>query len=740
MKLKKIWIVLIICLIGILPITLFITVQIIEERKTKAYLYDVFHRCDSLTDWNTIECSIALSSTQKVEGKYSIKMTAVDDRKSVIRYDRNLDWSEYEDIVFWVYHPGYTNEIGWIMLYTDIDNYKYWQFDFAGSWTEITIDLSSAPTGSNGTLDLSNINFVSLYQRSQTTPGEDYYFDFIHGKTTDITSDITHCKVTEEMGVQSYAEMDIKGDSLDHFQSGLNIDILDSDDVLSWYGRIYYPEAVLIGKKDGVDQYIGELKALGQDSQFNNSYRKDFTTLRDSDYIIKSIIDNALPGFDYDDEIDNFTITYKYDMKTKIRKMFNYLAMLERAVLHYKPDGEIFYNKYDNLSKGAQIFKGTYNFEEDAVGTTGTGITGVTSSSMDTVEIISSYLNHRKVIHFEDADGGNFEFVFTSGQITGIIEAYINNAMAQDYYFILHNESADTCCSIRFNSKTNIRIYSGDGIGGNNETNVAVAEDALIHIKVEFSCTTDKYSVWIDEVLKLDDQNFSSDQTATTLDKIYIYSADACEGRLDSIGLSWDTDYTVGDNLKAWDQNTSHIKITSYTPAANRYITRTPVIGGYNDLGQVYVVGKASDADEQKYGINELQPWRDPEITNYTEAKQLADNLLAIYSMDTQMISMLVVGKKHIQVGYTVQLEYSGVFSITRADFLVTKRVWYPMNDVCNLELTDNILTRKAFNIRVINKFYDEDAQQGYEDPDMSESTMDGTVLSLKSIAELRSV
>lgn len=504
----------------------------------KVYLYDIFHRCDSLTDWIAFDCSLTLSSAQRVEGVYSLKMTADAGLVSFIRYDRDIDWSEFSEIVFWVYHPGYTNEIGYFYLLTDAVNYSYWEFDFAAEWTERTIDLSSPPDGSVGTLDLSNIKWIKIYQWSITFPGEDYYFDFIRGASIDITSDITYIKITEEMGVQSVAELNIKGDTLDHFQSGLEMWVYDSDDVLSWTGRVLYPEAILEGTK-----VIGKLKVIGQDSQFNNAYRKNFTVVRDSDYIIKNIIDNVLPGFTYDDEIDDFAaLTYKYDLKTKIRKMMFYLSMLERAVIGYKPDGEMFFNKYNNL--------------------TATG--------------------------------------------------------------------------------------------------------------------------------------------------------------------------------KSWNQNTSHVKITSYTPVANRHVTKTPVIGANNSLGQVYYVGSATDTILQKFGINELQPWRDPEITNYTEAKQLGDNLQIIYSMDTQMISMLVVGKKHIQVGYTVELEWAGVFTITKKDFLVTKRVWYPIIDVCNLELTDNILTRKAFNIRVINKFYDEDAQQGYEEPDVAESTMAGTVLPLMSIAELR--
>lgn len=51
------------------------------------------------------------------------------------------------------------------------------------------------------------------------------------------------------------------------------------------------------------------------------------------------------------------------------------------------------------------------------------------------------------------------------------------------------------------------------------------------------------------------------------------------------------------------------------------------------------------------------------------------------------------------------------------------------MNDICEIELTDNVLTRKAFNVRVINNFYDEDAQKTIDIAEVPESTEDGVVV-----------
>jgi len=332
-------------------------------------------------------------------------------------------------------------------------------------------------------------NGITKVETSITTAGNGYIDGIGHdwdagytqgdnvNDTVDVTTDIIYARIVEEYKQVSFAKIRIKGSELDNFESGQEIAFYDSDGVLSWTGLIVYPENVLEGT-----EVVGHVKLIGMDSQFTNVFRKNFTNLRDSDYILKYIIDNGLVHyFSYDDEIDNFTLTYKYDLKTKAQKMFNYITMLERAVLHYKPDGEIFFNKYNNLS---------------------------------------------------------------------------------------------------------------------------------------------------------------------------------------ATGLSW-------------DQDTSNVKITAYTPAANRHITQAPVIGAYNDLGQVHYIGRATDIEEDQYGKNIMQSWRDPEITNYAEAKQLGDNLQIIYSLDTQIIDLLVVKKKHIQVGYTVQLAWNRVFDIEQNNFLVKKRVWW---------------------------------------------------------------
>ena len=550
----------------------------------------------------------------------------------------------------------------------------------------------------------------------------------------DITDNITYCKIIEEMNADSFANLRVKGSLVSDLEAGHEIEFLDKDDISSWTGIILYPESVL----EGTD-IVGKLKLIGLDSRFNYTYRKNFTTVRDSDYIIKNMIDNGLIKYhSYNDEIDNFLITYKYDLKNKIRKMMFYLSMLERAVIHYKPNGEIFFNKYDNLSKGSQIYQATYSFEDQDVGDQGTAITWIDSCETEiATEIIYEFDGHKKVLRVWEAAGSNDWNIhdFPSASLTGFYSFWIATTDITRRGYMTLRESG--LSNINFGIQTSkFQIYTG-GAWRDVAGAPAPVNNTLYHIYIQWYADS-TFDLEINEIQYENGTAFNNAFVGAGIDDCYFSVNDGLVYYyFDSPISSLDGD-TKGDNLKCWNENTKKIKITSYTPAANRHVTRAPVIGANNDLGQVYKVGRAIEEEEDQFGINELQPWRDPEITNYTEANQIATNLQTIYSIDTQMIEMLTVKKGHLQVGKTLNLGMTGLFSITQHDFLLTKRIWHPINDISEIELTDNILTRKAFNVRVINKFYDEDAQQSYDEPDASESTVAGTVQVLRSLANLR--
>jgi len=200
--------------------------------------------------------------------------------------------------------------------------------------------------------------------------------------------------------------------------------------------------------------------------------------------------------------------------------------------------------------KEDDIYPATYNFKDEADGTSGTDIEYVSETTFDdTCAIVASKGGHKKVLYLKTAGAGTINGIaYSSAQTAGTIELHLYNAIADDFYFRMRSNAANYPISIRCISKTVLRIYSGDGVGGNNETNVTIVEDEFFHVKITFNCGTDKFSCWVNGILEVDDQNFALDITCDNLIFDNIYTADAAELYIDAIGYSWDANYNVGDN------------------------------------------------------------------------------------------------------------------------------------------------------------------------------------------------
>lgn len=569
----------------------------------------------------------------------------------------------------------------------------------------------------------------------------------------DITTNIINARIEEELYQISEGWIIVKGDALSYLP-GHEIDFYDINNVLSWIGIILTPEYNIKGS--GSNEYVSKIKLIGISSYFDAIYRKNYTTARSSDFILKDIIDTFLTKYhSYDDEIDDFSaITYKYDLKKPILKMLYYFAMLERAVAHNLPNGEMFFNAHDNLmSMFDKYYQGSGGFNDE----TGGAITS--AGDMDWLDFLflpntctsalGAFDNHYNVFSLVHDGGGSDPETYHdfTASATGVY----------DFWWAISDNTRESRLQLRSGADIGIflLIIGGtfryvDSVGASQDTGIVATNNTLIHHKIEWNCATDTFDWYINGVLIEDDAEFRiardtlsrfwfKNQTAAVY-TMYI-DAPGLIGEVDPSGLT----YVEDDNLGF--QITQHLvaekfAITKYVPTANRYITRAPVIGAYNSNGQVYVVGVAATqaADEEQFGIRQLQAWRDPEITNYTEADQLATNLQIIYFLDTQFIHILSQGRGHIQVGYTMKVRSTLKFEIVAEEFLCLMRIWHPTTDLCEFILSDNILSEAMFNRKVSQKLYDVEAQQSYEDSDVSEMAADGVVTPLVSLALLRSL
>ena len=574
--------------------------------------------------------------------------------------------------------------------------------------------------------------------------------------TEDITDDIINARIEEELYQISEGWIIVKGDAFSYLP-GHEIDFYDSDNVLSWIGIILTPEYNIKGS--GSSEYVSKIKLIGLSSYYDAIYRKNYTTARSSDFILKDIIDTFLTKYhSYTSLIDDFSaIEYKYDLKKPILKMLYYCAMLERAVAHNLPNGEVFFNAYDNLmSMFDKYYQGSGGFnEEEDEEALPDWIDTDDSEANCTATIEATVLDgHKNYLELDDQNAaGNVDIYhnYPSVEADRIIEIWVavSDITVGASIHLWFYEDAAHKIAVRINEDD---IQNDNGGGSVNFKAGFISNDIFIHIKFILDDSANTFDCYINSVLEGNDLGYLNN-SAIGINKIRLQTSTGNSGYkvyVDGPGLVGEEDpngltYVEGDNLGFTILEhlvAEKFAITKYVPAANRYITRVPVIGAYNSNGQVYVVGVATTkaADEEQFGIRQLQAWRDPEITNYTEADQLATNLQIIYFMDTQFIHVLSQGRGHIQVGYTMKVRSTLKFEIVAEEFLCLMRIWHPTTDLCEFVLSDNILSEAMFNRKVSQKLYDVEAQQSYEDSDVSEMAADGVVTPLVSLARLRSI
>jgi len=548
----------------------------------KAYLYETFHRCESLTDWALTLCSLALSSTQKIEGKYSIKMTANDNQSSGMTYLKTVDWSEFEDIVFWVYHSGWTNEKGQIFLYTDVDNYSIWEFDFAASWTERTIDLSSEPDSSAGTLDLSNITYVIATQINPTTPGEDYYFDFFHGRSIDISADIIHPLSFIECPIRDYhrAEIIAKGTWLS--SRDYTLEILD---YLTSNGSSVADQIIFEGSI--IDYELTSTRKIWCDSRAKNDLDEfrpsgDYNGDLDSNHI-KTLIAECfyITEGTIDATVGNTDNTFKGD-KT-FRTILNDWADKHYKHWYLSPTGALTFNDAD-VDSGVILFhhKATYNFKDEAVSISGTDIGFVDTATLydGACEIVASWQGHRKVLRLQDdaTAAEDPQISHNETQATsGTREFYIGTNDITKTWNIAFREG--TTVIIELAIQVSKLEYRDDLFAW--QTIIVPVNDTIYHLRVTWRADN-TMDIYLNGTKEVDNVAMTRDQVSG-IDNFKVQAFGDSEDYfyIDAYGdPDNDIDYNIGDNLKGQLFHCWNVKPKKHVDAINWVMLLGAIVDG----------------------------------------------------------------------------------------------------------------------------------------------------------------
>lgn len=195
------------------------------------------------------------------------------------------------------------------------------------------------------------------------------------------------------------------------------------------------------------------------------------------------------------------------------------------------------------------------DFESEDVGTTGTSIGWVDVIGAGyTAEIIEEFNEHKKVIK-STRTGAYADYPYNSiNQVSGTIEFWMYSVV-DTAEFLLSDETP-----------TSVVIIDYDGV--NNEVDVfySVAGKATVavsgswvHIKIYFDCTTDKQSVWVNNVLVVDNENFYLDANIASITRVALANGAGDNGYYDAFSYSWTTGNEVADN-RIFDYNDAYTR------------------------------------------------------------------------------------------------------------------------------------------------------------------------------------
>jgi len=198
-----------------------------------------------------------------------------------------------------------------------------------------------------------------------------------------------------------------------------------------------------------------------------------------------------------------------------------------------------------------RLYKGTYNFRDDANGDEPAGWT--TNNGADCITtVISSLDGHKKVLQIYDDNGaakcGILKTITQSADQT--IELWLGKgsiAAAKNGYIELR-EGATRIIYLRLD-EDDLDSYSAGAWNSIKDTFIAASE--LFHLKIILDDTANTFDCYINGVLESAGESYENNST-TSIDTVFFGTGTGDNDLyfyVASIGLSSDANYNVGDNL-----------------------------------------------------------------------------------------------------------------------------------------------------------------------------------------------
>ncbi|MFX0070152.1 MAG: hypothetical protein ACFFAO_03590 [Candidatus Hermodarchaeota archaeon] len=484
---------------------------------------------------------------------------------------------------------------------------------------------------------------------------------------TSLSSEIEVCNVIREKGKVHTAIIKTSED----LSVGDIIKIYDDNDILCFHGPIHSK------KRDG-SKFKWE--AISYNRELNNKFSIDFTDGGGSgsggaylvDEMYEDIIDQEGNFLSYSSSIDpdgNCSEEFsnlKFSNK-QIKEGFNFLDDLEDGIWVDEPDGVVWFWKIADIPEVDIYYWATENFKEETIGTTGTSIDFVDSSSGN-IEIKNDSggkCGHKKVIEIDDDDANAHYFVHnlstTYEDIT--IEFWIKSSdVTYETLISLLDSSDSVICRIMIDDDKWQAYHTATW----NDLGYTPSDNQWYRIRIDYN-TDNTFDVWIDGYHVVDSKAVEDNDAAAKI-KISSQAADSSyKIYFDAYGCSEeDSTYTTGGIEKGicFEYKGSIVSIPKTEEIIDQ-INRVILYGAFIEGERI--TATVNDSDSQD--LLDIIPYIDhfPHVYDATELADIAQKILDRTGMMDypKYIEIAISGLDYTSFGKTIKLNFSPYKELT---------------------------------------------------------------------------
>jgi hypothetical protein len=197
----------------------------------------------------------------------------------------------------------------------------------------------------------------------------------------------------------------------------------------------------------------------------------------------------------------------------------------------------------------ALIYEAAYNFENDTVGSVPSGWTKTTG----TFEIAAEFVGHKNVLLLTNDGSNGRGYIDITAQTNPTVEFYLGyGAISQGEFYLTSATGGSPAVANIFGVVTMLSVLGVETLRvdlNHTRYDMTVTANRMYHIRVYLNTSTNKISVWVDDVLLVNAANNYNNNVLASLQGITILNRNATAFYVDAIDFSWSSGYYLNRNL-----------------------------------------------------------------------------------------------------------------------------------------------------------------------------------------------